>query len=56
MKMEDEKRLTRIENAAVRWMCRVTLSNRNYGKPKRLIENWGVMKVVRIGRLWALNF
>ena len=52
MKIEDEQRLERAENAMIRWMCGVTL--RDICAMKGLRKHLGigsVMDVVRRGRL-----
>ena len=52
MKIEDEQRLERAQNAMVRWMCGLTL--RDKCAMKRLRERLGkvsVMDMVRKGRL-----
>ena len=52
MKIEDEQRLERAENAMIRWMCGVTLKDKcATNELRERLGIVGVMDVVRKGRL-----
>ena len=52
MKIEDEQRLERAENAMIRWMCGVTLKDKcAMNELRERLGIVGVMDVVRKGRL-----